>query len=463
MSSSTVLYTGLSSDAKQILVETLKDLSVTELPFDLEKFMDIENTSIKVIVTGPPPETISALEAAQTLRGIFPTAQLILITDRSLSFSKKDLIKNGYNEVYYLPIDAGLLETDLKSIREIMGYMGLNLVTVKATDIMELGNLDFETYIYLPANGRYVPFSSKDEFTESKKNKLKDFGVTNIHIQQKDLPIFYELFAEAIKRLQKSDKMSETEKRQVLKEIVRDLVAELFTDSITGVNTGMKLNKHCKDIVQAYISSSKVTSGWHEKITTVASGREDFYAYSTNSMVASTLIAIGLGFEEKSIDALAVAGLLHHIGFSRLPHSILSKALDEMSSEEKNIYKTHPQLALEILKEKKVVLPELSYKIILQQDERYDGEGFPSNLQGPQICPEAQILHLTTILMEKIAKKGKFTNFREVFDDFKKEVNSNPAYRPIGQALFSEISDLFTTGQTKQPDNVSSSSWKMGR
>ncbi len=463
MTSTTVLHTGLCPDAKKMIAEVLKDLSISELPFDLEKFMDLENTSPHLIITGPPSENTSALEVAQTLRGIFPNTQIILITDKSIAFSKKDLVKNGYNEVYYLPLDYCTLETDLKNTREVMGYMGLNLVTVKAVDFMELGNFGFETYIYLPANARYVPFSSKDDFSDLKKSKLKDYGVTNIHIKQKDLPLFYEEFAAAVKRLQKSDKMSETEKRSVLKEVVKDLVADLFTTSTSGINTGMGLNKHCKDIIQAYISSSKVTNGWHEKITAVASGREDFYAYSTNSMVASTLIAIGLGFDEKNIDALAVAGLLHHIGFARLPNDLVIKSNDEMSPEERAIFNTHPQLAIEILKEKKVVLPELAYKIILQQHERYDGEGYPNKLSGSQICPEAQILHLVSLLMEKINKKHSFTNFRQVFDELRKEINSNPANRPLGHDLFSQISELFTTGQPKPVENVASSSWKMGR
>lgn len=462
MSNSSVLHVGLDPTSKQLIEATFQGISLQEVSFDLDVIMTLTDIHPTMVVCGAPPENISVLEVAQILRGQFSGAQILLITSTSVQHSKRDLIKNGFNDIYYLPMDLGQLEGDLKMARELMGQLGLNLVSVKAHDLMDLDNLDFDTYIYLPSNGRYVPFSRAAGFTQDKKDRLRSYGVTSIHIEQKDLSRFYEAFAASIVNTQKSDRMSETEKREVLKGIVRELVAELFTDTVCGLNTGLRLNKHCKDIVMAYLASARSASGWQEKINTVTSGSEDFYARSTNTMVAATLIGIGLGMSAKSIDALAVAGLLHGIGLARIPQEIVRKPLNQLSQQELEIYKTHPQRALEILREKKVVLPELTYKVILQQAERTDGQGYPSQLKGAQIAAESQVLHLTIILMEKAKCQEKFATFKTVFDDYRKEYSANPSNRPIGQELFMQVAELFTAGPLPLAEDCPSMSKRVG-
>lgn len=461
MNTPALLHFGLDPDVKDLIERGFAGMLIEEIPYTLDALME-ERGNVALVISGPPPADISILEVAQTLRTQYAGAQLILVTGKPVSFSKKDLIKNGFNEAYYLPLDAGLLDTDLATMHSVLENKGLALVPVKANDIVDLENLSVPTYIYLPNNGRYVPFSGAGEFTDAKRQKLKDYKISNIYLEQKNLPVFYEAFAAAIKDMQTSDKMSETQKHAVLREIVRDLVSEMFTEAASGMNTGLRLNKHCKDIVNAYISASKNANGWHEKMMTVATGKDDFYNHSSNAMVAATLFGIGLGLEPKNIDALAVAALLQHIGFARLPDKLASKPLEELSPDELQAFRKHPLHALDILKDKKVVLPELAYKVIQQQGERFDGTGFPSALKGPQICPEAQVLNLVNTLIERVSKATTQTNLLEIFQAYRQEYNSNPANRAINPELFGKVAEIFNREVVVQDTEVSSGKWKMG-
>jgi HD-GYP domain-containing protein (c-di-GMP phosphodiesterase class II) len=52
----------------------------------------------------------------------------------------------------------------------------------------------------------------------------------------------------------------------------------------------------------------------------------------------------------------------------------------------------HPKTSLNLLKEKKVTITPIVAEIIEKHHERVDGKGFPGQLPGHKIPPEAQLL-----------------------------------------------------------------------
>src|SRR5690606_8963337 len=52
----------------------------------------------------------------------------------------------------------------------------------------------------------------------------------------------------------------------------------------------------------------------------------------------------------------------------------------------------HPEYSLNLIKEKKVVLPENVQTMILQHHERIDGKGYPRQLSGHKFREDAQLL-----------------------------------------------------------------------
>jgi len=103
----------------------------------------------------------------------------------------------------------------------------------------------------------------------------------------------------------------------------------------------------------------------------------------------AVLIAREMGLDEKEIEDLAIAALLHDIGKIGTYDILLDKP-DKLTDEEYELIKTHPVMAEEILRPIggfKDILP-----IIRHHHERYDGRGYPDGLKGDEIPLLARIL-----------------------------------------------------------------------
>ena len=86
---------------------------------------------------------------------------------------------------------------------------------------------------------------------------------------------------------------------------------------------------------------------------------------------------------------IAVASLLHDIGKIGIDESILRKPAS-LSIEERDIIRRHPEISVHILKE--VKLSPIVFEMILHHHERYDGEGYPSQISGEDLPIDVFVL-----------------------------------------------------------------------
>jgi len=101
------------------------------------------------------------------------------------------------------------------------------------------------------------------------------------------------------------------------------------------------------------------------------------------------MVARKLGCNEKDIEAICWAALLHDIGKIGIPDEILHKP-SHLNQEEWDTMKKHPEIGANIvsnIKKLKTAIP-----LIRHHHEHYDGNGYPSGLMGDQIPLGARIL-----------------------------------------------------------------------
>ncbi len=130
-----------------------------------------------------------------------------------------------------------------------------------------------------------------------------------------------------------------------------------------------------------------------------------------------------LGITEKTtLDNIRKGALLHDVGKIAIPDSILKKP-SPLSKEEWEKIKLHPSLGFGLIKEIKLV-KEVG-NIILYHHERYDGQGYPSKLNGNEIPLEARIFALADALdaITSYRPYRKERNFQEAL----KEILENRA------------------------------------
>lgn len=119
------------------------------------------------------------------------------------------------------------------------------------------------------------------------------------------------------------------------------------------------------------------------------------FAHSINVCVLSTMIGALLNYNEKRLYELSLGALLHDIGKTQIPLSILNKP-DRLSKEEFEIIQAHAQIGFEMLRHTK------SFSVVplhaaFQHHERYDGSGYPRHLTGTKIHEYARIVAIADV------------------------------------------------------------------
>ena len=107
-------------------------------------------------------------------------------------------------------------------------------------------------------------------------------------------------------------------------------------------------------------------------------------------------IALEMGLDAEAVSRTYLAGLLHDVGKLALPEAMLQKPgpLDEREWEEMT---RHASVGAELV-EKMGAVREAA-PIVAAHHERWDGQGYPSRLQGDRIPPEARIVAVADALM----------------------------------------------------------------
>jgi len=120
---------------------------------------------------------------------------------------------------------------------------------------------------------------------------------------------------------------------------------------------------------------------------------KDHYTSGHSQKVSEygTHIAEEMMLQEREIEIIKYAGLLHDIGKIGMPDEIIKKP-SKLSEEEFLIVRNHPVIGAKIIKEidsLAAIVP-----IILHHHERFDGKGYPDKLKGEEIPVGARIIHV---------------------------------------------------------------------
>ena len=117
--------------------------------------------------------------------------------------------------------------------------------------------------------------------------------------------------------------------------------------------------------------------------------------------VIARAIAVRLGLAEAVIEKIVIASRLHDVGMTAVPEAILSK-LGPLTSVEMAEVKRHPELGEQLVAE--AGLPEIG-RWIRHHHERWDGNGYPGCLSGPEIPIESRILAISDALAAMTAER----------------------------------------------------------
>lgn len=415
---------------------------MTTMKYDLDELLEPVSPEPAMIFCADSDGDVSLAEVAQTLRAQYQKSTIFLVSTNIVGQDQKVLVKNGFDAVFFLPNDEVVLKRAIADIT--LRYVPNQnvFVGVQLADLDGETTLEFDTHIFLPLNNRYIKYSRAGRPIGAERvERIKNHEIKLVLVAQQDMPKFYNYSANRLRELDSATYISETERSERMHRAVRDLFCGVLADQNLSFNEGRKVMEQCKGVVDAYILAGK-SSDIYQKIVSATSGSSDSYSHASNVSTFAALLAIGLG--EKNADVIAMAGLLHDIGLAKIPYVIQGKDPEKWSEEERLKYEAHPEHSLDLIRSRKLIVPELVLRIIEQHHEKFNGTGFPKGLAGRKICSEAQILFLADWLDELlITKPGRpRLSLPEAIAVIKNAIADSPHAPPVDPDLFGRVADL---------------------
>jgi len=137
------------------------------------------------------------------------------------------------------------------------------------------------------------------------------------------------------------------------------------------------------------------TPGIINYLHTMRSSDDYTFRHSVNVAIVSGVLGKWLGYKGCDLKDLILAGLLHDVGKTQIPLSILNKP-GALSDAEMDVIKQHPILGFELIQAERAV-PHSVACGVLQHHERMHGGGYPYGRIGVDIHPTARIVAVADI------------------------------------------------------------------
>lgn len=361
-----------------------------------------------VIICGQPEVAETLLEVAQGVSLAYPGIPFIYVTTNKEKFDRAELKKNGFTDAFLVPFETVDLERYLSSLAQKNAPDATqSFRTVKLVDFQGEDPLEFDTFIYLPLNKKYIRYTHSGKMLKAEQiEKLKSHELSSLHINENDLQKFYQFTAQQLMLLGRSETLSQTEKQERVQDAIRSIVGGIFTDKPqSGFDDGRKMIGDCQEIVKSYIlAAGDKDAPLYQKILAISQDGDGTYSQAANVATFAALFSIGLGIG--NAEEVAMAGLLCDIGIAELPAELQMKSKEERSAAEEALYRRHPEHSVALLKAKRMIVPENVVKMIEQHHEAVNGKGYPLGLPSIRILPEAQLVGIAAEFSELMAPKA---------------------------------------------------------
>ncbi len=177
-------------------------------------------------------------------------------------------------------------------------------------------------------------------------------------------------------------------------------------------------------------------------LTALKDYSEHTYTHSVNVCCLTLAIAFASGVTEDEAAIIGVGGLLHDIGKSKIPLSVLDKP-GPLTDDERKVIVSHPLFGEKVLKSMDNVSEEAFY-ITGQHHEKVSGKGYPRGMDSSEMHPWAKMAAVADVydaltsarpykpglpphIALRVIFDGKGTDFDEaVVDTFIKQLGIYP-------------------------------------
>lgn len=316
-----------------------------------------------------------------------------------------------------------------------------NLVAVPSLETGAGKALPFDVYVRLPWSNRITLYRRRGSQLEQQRLEPDNASRLNFFVENADYERYLEYVADQLMDLIVSHPLDRDRLRQAAGRVLSNAIAQ------EDAAQAKQLMDNLGDVVSRFVSrmaSEELSSrqALFMKFARLAEMGTDFQRHPSHVSSMAVMLALGLGVsDQRTLVETALAGLLHDIGLTQLPVSVIGEAhnFKSASTVSKALLKLHPQGGLDLLWNRGVRVSQLMESMILQHHEEWGGGGYPRGLSGEAVHPFAQLLRVADDLDDLIGNDKSpdslETKVLRLFEHYEKEQVLEPVLRESTRLL----------------------------
>lgn len=325
-------------------------------------------------------------------RARFPETQVLSFVSERVKFRSADVLNLGADAFYRLPFEEEVLVNKLFEIAPVEASIrDLTFEKLMRVNVMEIENaktLPFDVYLYLPMNRRAILYVERGrEIDDKLLRKFRENSHYNLYIQRSSLRDYLAYSASILAKGDPAAGVFDRNRRTGQQ--LAGLMGGYFTDDSMTEDESRMMLENLKSVVNRLGDIDQSKSDMGRAVSQYVSAQMTHFSHAQNVAAYCCLFGLALGVSDA--ESLRIGGLLHDLGLSDLPASLVGRWMEEMTPEEQAKYREHPEAGLKAVEDRKGSLPPDALDMILYHHERPDGSGYPYGLKSKDIPAVAKV------------------------------------------------------------------------
>ena len=271
-----------------------------------------------------------------------------------------------------------------------------NLIPIPSFELAPGAALPFSLFVRLPVTDRVILYRREGSTIDQEKLERVSQKQLRFFVQKHDYEKYLEYASQQLLeliRLQPRDTAK-------LRAAANQMLTSAFGQD--DVKSAREIVSNMGDLVTQVVSEIS-SEGFVSRqslflrFAKLAQSGTDFQRHPLHVASFAVMMAMGLGVTDQlSLVEIGLAGLLHDLGLTALPMSVIEEAhrYKDLGTVSRALLKLHPQGAIDLLRQRGVAISPLMETMILQHHEEYNGTGYPNGLAGNNVHMFSQVLHV---------------------------------------------------------------------
>ncbi len=247
--------------------------------------------------------------------------------------------------------------------------------------------------VHLWQGGDFVLYTkSGQRFTEAHRRRLHDNGVKEIFVKSNEKPLYEKYLEENLGSILQDETLPASQRSRIFYEASEAVVRDIFVQKLPATIPQASFER-----IRSIVSNSiefLADNGSLAALAPFISHDYKTYTHCMHVFIFTVAILNTFSLGEQELFECGLGAMLHDVGKTRIPRSILNKR-GSLTAEERQRIMSHPMHGISMCTQ--LPLSQNTINCILFHHEKMDGSGYPAGLSGPDIPLPVRVITISDI------------------------------------------------------------------